>query len=324
MIRVFHGAQAQDDITIKFPHTVETIADGGTATVLNETKVDLRADAVANPGKLCTVIFKKLPCNSSTLCTYGTITANARTLIALVQDAMQATLAAKFPGYGVKVPQNGKYDCQTAGYMVMIAQLLGNGGVGNIEGWPLGAPEFTALLNASEKLQDMLKQTVDAAYFEESGVQSDFVNGSVEVSSDPAKFQRAEVPHECSGPAPTGEETKSKKWLYIGLGVATLGVVGATVAFAARPKRPSGLKANPAHKLPKPKRYTLAQLEALPTLSTGHMDDLKVEDKLQGHAYKVWLSRMTKEDGMPYDNQVVVEMLDDNYNWVEVDKYQAR
>lgn len=328
MIRVFHGAAPQDDITITFPHSIENIADGGSFSAPNDTKIDLRAEAVANPGKLCTVIFKKLPCTSSTQCTYGKITANARTLVAIVQDAMQTSLVTwkDLPaGSKVDVPQNGAYDCKTAAWMVVIAQLLGNNIQGDIQGWPLGAAEFTALLNSSAKLHEMIKQTVDASYFEDSGVQSDFVDGSIEVSTDPAKFQRAEVPHECGGPAPAGEDEKlNRKWLYAGAAVLTLGVVGATVALVRRPKGPSRLKSNPAHKLPKPRRYSLAELEAYKTLIQGHMDDCKVEDKLNGHKYRVWLSRMTKEDGMPYDNQVSVEMLDDNFNWVEIDTYRAR
>lgn len=66
--------------------------------------------------------------------------------------------------------------------------------------------------------------------------------------------------------------------------------------------------------------YTLAELEALPTIEQGHMDDLKIKTKY----IKVWLSRMTKEDGMPYDNQVTIERLTSNYTWVTVSQFQAR
>lgn len=66
--------------------------------------------------------------------------------------------------------------------------------------------------------------------------------------------------------------------------------------------------------------YTLAELEALPTLSQGQMDDLKIKTKY----IQVWLSRMTKEDGMPYDNQVTIERLNSSYNWVTVSQFQAR
>lgn len=66
--------------------------------------------------------------------------------------------------------------------------------------------------------------------------------------------------------------------------------------------------------------YTLAELENLPTLAQGQADDLKIKTKY----IQVWLSRMTKEDGMPYDNQVTIERLNSSYNWVTVSQFQAR
>ena len=74
------------------------------------------------------------------------------------------------------------------------------------------------------------------------------------------------------------------------------------------------------------KEMTLSMLNALPTLSQGHTDNLKFED----HNTRIWLSRMTKEDGMPYDNQVTVEMYrhkvtakTDTWKWDIVKHYQA-
>lgn len=66
--------------------------------------------------------------------------------------------------------------------------------------------------------------------------------------------------------------------------------------------------------------YTLAELAALPTIEQGHMDDLKIKTKY----IKVWLSRMTKEDGMPYDNQVTIERLTSSYTWEIVSQFQAK
>ena len=65
---------------------------------------------------------------------------------------------------------------------------------------------------------------------------------------------------------------------------------------------------------------TLSELESLPTLSQGQADDLKIDD---GNT-RVWLSRMSIEDGMPYNNQVSIEEL--NYAkgcWEVVKTYQA-
>jgi hypothetical protein len=81
----------------------------------------------------------------------------------------------------------------------------------------------------------------------------------------------------------------------------------------------------------KERNYTLAELEALPTISQGHTDDLKVEaydiDKKTKEittGTRIWLSRMTKEDGMPYDNQVTVEKLKGGYVSATREQYQKQ
>ncbi len=66
--------------------------------------------------------------------------------------------------------------------------------------------------------------------------------------------------------------------------------------------------------------YTLAELEALPTLSQGHTDDLKVETENT----RVWLSRMTVEDGEPYNNKVTIEKLKGGYISTSREAYQKR
>jgi hypothetical protein len=65
--------------------------------------------------------------------------------------------------------------------------------------------------------------------------------------------------------------------------------------------------------------YSLSELERIPTSSQGHTDDLKVDTG----RVRVWLSRMTVEDGMPYNHQVTVENLKDG-RWVTVEEYEAR
>jgi hypothetical protein len=68
----------------------------------------------------------------------------------------------------------------------------------------------------------------------------------------------------------------------------------------------------------KPKQiYSLEELESLPTLTEGHMDDLKVDDG----EYRVWLSRMTKADGAPYDHRVTIEKLMDG-KWTTIETYE--
>ena len=58
--------------------------------------------------------------------------------------------------------------------------------------------------------------------------------------------------------------------------------------------------------------YTLAELEALPTLSVAQCDDLKIETE----DTRVWLSRLGVEDGEPYNNKVTIEKLVGGYKTV--------
>lgn len=66
------------------------------------------------------------------------------------------------------------------------------------------------------------------------------------------------------------------------------------------------------------RHYTLAELQALPTISQAHFANLKIDDGKE----RIWLSRMTVADGAPYENQVSVEALQAG-NWVTVEQYQA-
>ena len=68
------------------------------------------------------------------------------------------------------------------------------------------------------------------------------------------------------------------------------------------------------------RHYSLARLEALPTLSTGQSDDLKDDD---GDGQRVWLSRCGVADGEPYPNKVTIETLEDG-RWVDTYIFQAR
>jgi hypothetical protein len=54
---------------------------------------------------------------------------------------------------------------------------------------------------------------------------------------------------------------------------------------------------------------TLAELRELPVLSQGATDDLKVEWSDGTDSYRTWLSRMTVEDGVEWDDEVTVERL---------------
>lgn len=68
------------------------------------------------------------------------------------------------------------------------------------------------------------------------------------------------------------------------------------------------------------RKYTLRELQAMETISQGHTDNLKIKTE----DTKVWLSRMTVEDGMPYNNMVTIEKLTNDGRWEIIEEYPAR
>lgn len=68
------------------------------------------------------------------------------------------------------------------------------------------------------------------------------------------------------------------------------------------------------------RKYTLKELQQLETITQGHTDNLKIKTENT----KVWLSRMTVEDGMPYNNMVTIEKLTNDGRWETVEEYPAR
>lgn len=57
--------------------------------------------------------------------------------------------------------------------------------------------------------------------------------------------------------------------------------------------------------------YTVKELKNLPTLHSGQFDNLKVESKVE----RVWLSRMTIEDGAVANNIITIEKLKEE-GWI--------
>lgn len=68
------------------------------------------------------------------------------------------------------------------------------------------------------------------------------------------------------------------------------------------------------------KKYSLAELEAFPTIHQGQYADLKCE--FSNMKIRIWLTRTGVDDGEPYDNKVVVECYITD-KWVTVDEYEA-
>lgn len=66
-------------------------------------------------------------------------------------------------------------------------------------------------------------------------------------------------------------------------------------------------------------RFTLAEIQNCPVIEQGHTDNLILATPY----CKVWVSRLTKEDGMPYDNEVTLEAFNSHDGfWFTVDTYE--
>ena len=74
------------------------------------------------------------------------------------------------------------------------------------------------------------------------------------------------------------------------------------------------------------KRYTLEELKKLPILAQAHCDNLLIQGEDNKGKFRLWLSRMTIEDGMPYNNQVTIERCNESteYNWKTIEEYEAK
>lgn len=64
--------------------------------------------------------------------------------------------------------------------------------------------------------------------------------------------------------------------------------------------------------------FTLKSLADSPTLCVGQADNLKIDN---GQT-RVWLCRCGVADGMPYENQVTVERLQ-NGRWITTQTFEA-
>ena len=63
---------------------------------------------------------------------------------------------------------------------------------------------------------------------------------------------------------------------------------------------------------------TLEEVIKMEVISQGQTDDLIFEDD----GVRLWVSRMTEEDGMPYNHQITVEAYDGS-SWFTITEYQA-
>ena len=74
------------------------------------------------------------------------------------------------------------------------------------------------------------------------------------------------------------------------------------------------------------KKLTLKQVKEYPVIHQSHFDNLIKEFEQKGIKYRVWVSRCTIDDGMPYDNQITVEKFDETngYTWTIEKQYEPK
>ena len=65
--------------------------------------------------------------------------------------------------------------------------------------------------------------------------------------------------------------------------------------------------------------YTFDELEELPTLSEGYVDNMKIDEG----DVRWWLSRCGIFDGEPYENTVTVEALTADGQWRDAFRYDG-
>jgi hypothetical protein len=276
------------------------------AAAYDRIDVDLRS-----PTKMNVIPFFFTPCDESMggTCQVGTITAPTSMIIYLVQEALQEQLVSQFPD--AKVPQTAAYDCDTSAYMTVYNGMMRPSTSKIPPNWPLDSYCLRELLDRSPTLFANIQSLAS-----NNGIP--YTGYSILLPDDATslKFFPADVPANCKD---TGITTLSKSgtgWGKVAIaGIVVAAVLGATYAFSQSRKSAKSAKGNPSF----PERFSLAQLKKMKTLHHGQFDNLKKQTK----TYRVWLSRMTKADGAPYNNQVTVEYLD-NGSWKPAYTYQAR
>lgn len=65
--------------------------------------------------------------------------------------------------------------------------------------------------------------------------------------------------------------------------------------------------------------FTLKEVKSLSTIQQGQYADLKYASLY----VRIWLSRLTVEDGEPYNNKITIEYFIDG-KWIERDTYEAK
>lgn len=113
-------------------------------------------------------------------------------IIRACQSAMSDVLSAALQ-MPITLPIDGVYDCDTAGNMTAIAQLLEQPGVGEVRHWPLGRRETVYLLNQSKDLQRAARAALEPVL----GYPIDGIAVQISYNDAVGTFKPAPVPGPC-------------------------------------------------------------------------------------------------------------------------------
>jgi len=105
------------------------------------------------------------------------------------------------------------------------------------------------------------------------------------------------------------------------VGRLVVGKKSSTVKMKSNPRTKKGVKSF-RRKFNNPctfPDFTLSDLKSMPTIASSQTDDLKFDDGKT----RVWLSRLRRADGLPYNNQVTIEKFK-NGSWSLVRSYRPK
>lgn len=154
----------------------------GWERLVQSTNVDL-----SGPLSLCTIALSMLPMAGPNVHDVLVLQTDSATLMALCQESLSAVISATFQRQH-SLALSGQYDCETAGSMVTVADLIGED-TNNQSAWPLGRRELVYLLTASKRIQQLVLEVRP--------------NKTGAFALEPGHFAPAMPPVGCGGPIGT-------------------------------------------------------------------------------------------------------------------------
>ena len=203
-----------NNVLVSGYHVIDLSTDDGKSTyaqVVSAYDVDL-----SNASNKCTFLYQLFPKQdpnnpdaNSNLVILGIVQTTAEWAIALVQDGMNTILSQLYASTDAsqipQVPVNGIYNCDSAKYMVLIAQMARGTGVGQVDLWPLDQIDFSYCIARSDVVGDVIEYNVAQANPNMTNDQitayfTQYFEPKIECPiPENSKFVGASVPSSCQG-----------------------------------------------------------------------------------------------------------------------------